>query len=170
MSCFWVLLFWMMAFQINRLFIPRYLNSRLVKWDSGKYTIKQLCNHFSFTSLKLTKLMEHQNYLLKAEATKCVPKGMLKLSPVTIGICNIELLNTIRKNDYESAINFMKIYKEFYPSEILKFKNKLFKLRNFLRNILPRYLFFDLWRNVQSKHIFNSNSFKKNSQKEIGKG
>ena len=78
---------------------------------------------------------------------------MLKLSQVTVGKFNNELLNTVRRNNYESAISFMKIYKHYYPSQISKAKNKLFKLRSFLRNHLPIYLYFDPWRNVRATQL-----------------
>ena len=157
----------MKAFNTKNIYIPNYSNSKIIRWNSKSFTLKQLCNHLSFTSLKLTKLVEHRNYLTEAETGKFIPKGMLKLSPVTIGLDNKDLINNIRKNDYISAFNLMKMYKNYYPTAISETRERLFRLRHLLRFELPHYVYCNLWSNIKANHFKNMNLIKNIHRKKI---
>ena len=122
--------------------------SKLIKWNNGIYTALQLSNHFNYTSQKLTRFIHHRDYLKLAFEKKFIPKGMLKLSPVTIGSQDSNVLNIIREMDYNSGLKLMHFYLEWYPGAISVLRTRLFKLRNILQQRLPRFIMSSMWRRM----------------------
>ena len=129
------------------------LRPQMIKWDSRFYSTLQLSNHFNFTSQKLTRITQHRDYLRLAMEKRFVPRGILKLSPITIGRNNRDLMREIRSMDYSSAIRFMHLYRNWYPGAIDYLRTRLFSIKKVLEHHLPDRVMKSMWSRIQKQHI-----------------
>ena len=141
--------------------LVRGCEDKQIYWNFGFFTAQQLCNHLNFTSQKLTRFSQHRNYLNLAEEKKFVPKGMLKLSPLSFsGRQNGDLVRNIRIMDYNNSIRMMRFFKQWYPGQIDILRTRLFNIKKVLECNIPFKTVDRIWRVLQNQHDDMSRSIR----------